>query len=127
MIHTADLQRSKRLKELGWGDSSFFIWVKDTETKEYKLTTFVRPFYGSVKNYHASGFNCKDHPMFFAPTAGEMIEWLLQTHDIYFQDYQIELIGRNPWGALNNKAFSTKDGNENALADACAWVKERKK
>jgi len=108
-MKTADLARSKRLKELGWEQEGFLFHCMFSDT-----------------GYETKSNHIGHSEYYQAPAAGEMIEWLLKTHDIYFEDYQIELIGRNPWGALNNKAFSTKDGNENALADACAWVLERK-
>lgn len=92
-MKTADLQRSKRLKELGWGQETHFF-------HEFTNTTFDGLKYVQLVNRE---YSKKSGAYFYeiAPTAGEMIEWLL---------------------------VETKDGNIcNALADACAWVLERKK
>ena len=70
------LELAMRLKELGVKQNSFFTWVKDFVTGDYKLNTFERPFYGSVKNYWAAGFNSDEHPMFDAFTVAELGEML---------------------------------------------------
>ncbi len=108
MTHTADLERSKRLKELGWKQSdSEFYWYQNE-------------VWGSNDLHHKyRTWNLRDHVA--SPTAGEMIEWLLVEKPelvigsdfLHFPD--------------DDRLFPMKDGLCNALADACAWVKERKK
>jgi len=148
-MKTADLQRSKRLKELGWEQNGYWWHVNSSwnytengciewlDDGKWNLCSSKPKTYHSIKSetkwndwdkhFEFEQKRLPEIETVYAPTAGEMIEWLLQTHDIYFQDYQIELIGRDPWGLLHNKSFSTEQGICNALADACAWVKEMKK
>lgn len=69
------LELAKRLKELGVGKKrgdSLFVWVMDTGTKEYKLTSFENPWYGAVTNYYAAGFDNAACPMYSAFTAAEL-------------------------------------------------------
>jgi len=76
------LELSKRLKELGVKQGSLFTWVESiganetyddgTKNGEYKLTRFD----GAVSNFHAMGFESKEHPMFSAFTVAELGEML---------------------------------------------------
>ncbi len=107
-MKTADLNRSKRLKELGWEQEGFLFHCmfndRDYDTKPNHI--------GHAEYYQA-------------PTAGEMIEWLLgdwQKIDIN-NNYSVLIASPNRDG----KVFVIKDGLCNALADAVIWVLERKK
>lgn len=101
MAKTVDLERSKRLKKLGWGqDGSAKYWF------EYD---------GGVNLLDHNG--CSDTQATSAPTAGEMIEWLLGHFFIHITDTHVEVA---------DQRFSIKDGLCNALADAVIWVMERK-
>ena len=104
MTKTVDLERSKRLKELGWKqDNSEFYWYENE-------------VWGSSDLHHKYRiWNLRDHVS--APTAGEMIEWLLGHFFIHITDTHVEVA---------DQRFSTKDGLCNALADAVIWVLERK-
>lgn len=109
-MKTADLQRSKRLKELGWEQESHFVW---SNRQRESLA-------GLVNNWEVieKGFD-DDYGYCDALTAGEMIEWLLgKNFIVIFGQFGVylEFEGRK----IN--CFSGQYGNENALADACAWV-----
>jgi len=111
-MKTADLERSKRLKELGWEqgvDSSY--WVVEIENPDY--------FWIEQDKSSESGL----YNNYCAPTASEMIEWLLG------EDYKVTFNGKSVriyWFGGETE-FSTEQGNENALADAVIWVLEGKK
>lgn len=122
-MKTADLERSKRLKELGWEqrDSAFyFIWNNQDGSHDFIYHDKLPCNYKEIK------LNEDDYS---APTAGEMIEWLLG------KGWSIE-ISKNGCLSINlidyknliTNHFEIKNENIcNALADACAWVMERKK
>lgn len=112
MLKTADLERSKRLKELGWDqiDGDRFYSLMDE-----------------------SEFDCADRAVLIndgvpvenfivMPTAGEMIEWLLGEGCII--DIVSDFITVRFKGQFL-RLFS-QDGLCNALADAVIWVLERK-
>lgn len=106
-MKTADLSRSKLLKELGWEQKGFFYHCMFND-----IGYETKPNHIGHSEYYQ------------APTAGEMIEWLLGDKlaiDINFD--RIDICELNFCIA----SFSLKDGLCNALADACAWVLERKK
>lgn len=105
-MKTADLQRSKRLKELGW---------KQEGSWEFSPKGHYWP-YGECVKFHTT---FKQDQMTVAPAAGEMIEWLLG-EDCWLNigDHSLVLNSRHE--------FLLNDNLCNALADACAWVKERK-
>jgi hypothetical protein len=79
-MKTTSLELSKKLKEAGFPQESTFTYVKDFQTREYKLASFQDPWHGAVTNYYAAGRDDVDHPMFAAPTAEEILERLPAMH-----------------------------------------------
>lgn len=117
MIKTADLQRSKRLKELGWEqDNYFFHYCGYNPKGEGSVDWKVSP-----KNekyiHHKSGYS--------APTAGEMIEWLIKDNTCKVDINSFDVFVYRGFDG-RSEAFEIETTLENALADACAWVLERK-
>lgn len=109
MIKTADLERSKRLDELGFKPETYFVWTpSDWDICGYSLrglhTREAYPELNSTEDIKA-------------PQAGEMIEWLLGHFFIHITDTHVEIA---------DQRFSLKDGLCNALADSVIWVLERK-
>jgi len=121
-MKTADLNRSKRLKELGWKQEGFFYWfpfgggVKGWQVTDHKLDD------QQIKGWKHYAKENKDFNFYLAPTAGEMIEWLLG--EGFMLEIKFSFIGIT--NLREGKAFETKDGLCNALADAVIWVLERK-
>lgn len=107
MLKTADLNRSKKLKSLGWEqDGDFWWWTEKEIAPKWHLS-----------ERQTGSENC------LAPTAGEMIEWLLGENLALIITKTTVSVGKE---MDRLEMFLIKDGICNALADACAWVKERK-
>ncbi len=115
MAKTVDLERSKRLNELGFKPEGCFWWLRD-------------PISGEVVIYDNRPSSCEPMSIYYcrAITAGEMIEWLLG-EDIYSIITKKKLILNLPDPKKKAMEFSTKDGLCNALADSVIWVLENKK
>ena len=114
MTHTADLQRSKRLKELGWEQrESSFYWIVEVENPDCFWVEDGKRIDCDLYNYYC------------CPTAGEMIEWLLG------EEWRVEIDVDSIWVQEQDplgkcRQIFYKDNLCNAIADACAWVMERK-
>lgn len=122
-MKTADLARSKRLKELGWEQESEFCWCMFLGFTHEGTDSFPIVLYKNEKtNIPDEAFEriCS------APTAGEMIEWLLGEGKCFLEIDEFG-VTCNYIKANRMRHFYLDDGLCNALADACAWVKERKK
>lgn len=113
MIKTADLARSKRLKELGWEQKSCFYWADTNGAMS------ILPWKNPPTDAPTVITICS------APQAGEMIEWLLG------ENLVVEFDGVSLWikrpDLFPDQGIPLSCGLCNALADACAWVLERKK
>lgn len=118
-MKTTDLERSKRLKELGWKQESEFYIGEHSGVCTAESYAEFQDWASSVGQ--PEGSSTERH--YSAPTAGEMIEWLLGDKlnvDINFN--RIDICEMN----FCIESFSMKDGLCNALADAVIWVLERK-
>lgn len=111
-MKTADLERSKRLKELGFKPEGCFWWLRD-------------PISGEVVIYDNRPSSCEPMSIYYcrAITADEMIEWLLgEGWSVSFFGEVIDISNLAKF-----KSFKITDGNIcNALADAVIWVLEKK-
>lgn len=110
-MKTADLERSKRLKSAGWRQDSHYSWGLSNK----KEGTFILAEEENWKMV-CDPFRCS------APTAGEMIEWLLGDGCALAIKSRVSVYKK-----LESAHFDIDDNLCNALADACAWVLERKK
>lgn len=114
-MKTTDLERSKRLEELGFNKEGCFWWLRD-------------PISGEAVIYDNRPSSCEPMSVYYcrAITAGEMIEWLLGDYFLTISDEEIQLCTKD--GMELVALFSSKDCKtiENALADAVIWVMERK-
>lgn len=111
-MKTADLSRSKRLKELGWRIKSELYWSK----------TWVASTRSSLDwKLCPEGETFTEDTCYSAPTAGEMIEWLLGDGCALAVKSRVSVYKK-----LESAHFDIDDNLCNALADACAWVMERK-
>lgn len=114
MIHTADLARSKRLKELGWEQKGLYYWHLVQYPKPEGATSWIDRQWILTHSKNPMDING-----FHAPMAGEMIEWLLgENYGVYIDDAVCELCCPTKL----EKIFKVESSIENALADACAWV-----
>lgn len=111
-MKTTDLERSKRLKELGFKQDSNPYYAP-FGVDEFILSDDVSP--AELTSEHVK-----------ALAAGEMIEWLLRDYFLTISDEEIQLCTKD--GLELVALFSNKECKtmENALADAVIWVMERK-
>lgn len=147
-MKTADLERSKRLKELGWKQDGYWWNVNSSwnytedgciewlDDGKWNLCSHTPQTYHSIKSddkwdkpdswdkhFEFERKRLPEIEKANAPTASEMIEWLLG------EDYKVTFNGKSVriyWFGGETE-FSTEQGNENALADAVIWVLEKQR
>ncbi len=71
------LELAKKLKELGVKQESEFMWVRDTDTKKYKIVASPNSiFHGAIKNYYCMGADHPENGMYQSFTVAELGEML---------------------------------------------------
>jgi len=107
-MKVADLERSKRLKRAGWKPDGEYSWWERLIGGKSRL----------IQKGYINGAT-----VYSAPTAGEMIEWLLVGNIcVFISPMYVEVST-----ATEIKIIKIETNLCNALADAVIWVLENKK